>query len=76
MGENLIPVIGFWHEYEENGCFSNWYPAEIDYAGVHFMNSEQYLMYHKVLMFHQYDLAEQIMANPDLKSHKSVNPRP
>ena len=76
MGENLIPVIGFWHEYEENGCFSNWYPAEFDYAYRHFMNSEQYLMYHKVLMFHQYDLAEQIMANPDLKSHKSVNPRP
>ena len=53
--------IGFYHEYDEYGCFSNWYAAEFDYAGRHFFNSEQFMMYHKVLMFWRDDLAEQIM---------------
>ena len=26
-------VVCFYHEYEENGCFSNWYRAEFEYAG-------------------------------------------
>lgn len=39
-------MIGFFHENEEYGCFSNWYPSEFDYAGRHFANSEQFMMYH------------------------------
>ena len=57
--------IGFYHEYDGFGCFSNWYHAEFDYAGVHFKNSEQFMMYHKVLMFWQDDLAEKILASDD-----------
>ena len=49
--DNVLEKIGFYHEYEEYGCFSNWYPAEFDYAGRHYANSEQYMMYHKVMMF-------------------------
>ncbi len=59
--DNFVSIIGFWHPDEEFGCFSNWYPAEFDYAHKHFTSIEQYMMYHKVLMFRQYDLAEQIM---------------
>lgn len=54
-------IIGFYHEDDELGCLSNWYAAEFDYAGRHFFNSEQFMMYHKVLMFGRKDLAEQIM---------------
>ena len=63
---NVPTMIGFFHENEAYGCFSNWFPAEFDYAGRHFANSEQFMMYHKVLMFHKYDLADQIMrtSNP------------
>ena len=31
------------------GCLSNWYQAEFDYV-YHFANSEQYMMYHKVML--------------------------
>lgn len=58
-------MIGFFHENEEYGCFSNWYPAEFDYAGKHFAHVEQFMMFHKVLMFRKYDLADQIMGTDD-----------
>lgn len=58
-------VVCFYHEYEENGCFSNWYRAEFDYAGKHFNSVEQFMMYHKVIMFRQYQLAEKILAADD-----------
>lgn len=59
-------IIGFYHEYDPYGCFSNWYPAVFEYAGKTFANLEQYMMYHKVMMFGKYDLADQIMqtSNP------------
>lgn len=57
--------IGFFHENEPYGCFSNWYPAEFDYAGIHFKNTEQFMMFHKVMMFGKYELAKQIMQTSD-----------
>ncbi len=58
-------VVCFYHEYEENGCFSNWYRAEFEYAGKRFTSVEQYMMYHKVIMFRQYDLATKILSSDD-----------
>ena len=57
--------IGFFHENDEFGCFSNWYPAEFDYVGLHYNNVEQFMMYHKVMMFKKYELADQIMKTTD-----------
>ena len=65
-------MIGFYHEYGDYGCFSNWYAAEFDYAGKHFVNSEQFMMYHKVMMFRKYDLAEQIMNTDDPAKCKNI----
>ena len=62
---NVPPMIGFFHEYEEYGCFSNWYPAGFEYEGRYFDNSEQFMMYHKVMMFGKDELAEQIMQTSD-----------
>lgn len=59
------PLIGFFHENEEYGCFSNWYRAEFQYAGKTFANSEQFMMYHKVLMFRKYNIADEIMNTSD-----------
>ena len=64
-------MIGFFHENKEYGCFSNWYPAEFDYVR-HFTSSEQFMMYHKVLMFGKYDLAEQIMQTSDPAKCKKI----
>lgn len=69
---NQCMMIGFFHENEEYGCFSNWYHAEFDYAGKHYANSEQFMMYHKVLMFSKFDLAEQIMQTTDPAKCKKI----
>lgn len=58
-------IIGFHREYEENGCFCNWYPAEFDYAGRHYLHSEQFMMYQKVMMFGQTALGDEIMHTDD-----------
>ena len=65
-------VIGFYHEYEEHGCFSNWYHAEFDYAGKHFTSAEQFMMYHKVMMFRQYDLGERILQSDSPSEMKKL----
>ena len=71
-GTNDPVMVGFFHENEAYGYFSNWYPAEFDYTGRHFANSEQFMMYHKVLMFHKYDLADQIMRTSDPAKCKKI----
>ena len=71
-GTTAPDIIGFFHENEAFGCFSNWYQAEFDYAGKHFVNTEQFMMYHKVLMFHKYDLADQIMRTSDPSKCKKI----
>lgn len=70
--DDKIPIIGFYHEYENYGCFSNWYPAAFDYAGKHYANSEQFMMYHKVMMFGKEDLAEKIMQTSDPSQCKAI----
>ena len=67
-----IEIIGFYHPDEEYGCFSNWYPAEFDYAGKHYANSEQFMMYQKVMMFRKYELAEKIMKTDDPSICKKI----
>ena len=70
--EHNIQLIGFYHENEAYGCFSNWYPAEFDYAGVHYVHSEQFMMYQKVAMFRRFDLGEQILNTTDPYKCKKI----
>ena len=65
-------IICFYHENEEFGCLSNWYKAEFEYAGERFSSVEQYMMYHKVLMFHEFELAEKIMVSDDPATIKKL----
>lgn len=58
-----LGITCFYHENEENGCFSNWYKAEFTYARRRFSSVEQYMMYHKALMFREYDLANKNIVN-------------
>ncbi|MBR3393333.1 MAG: NADAR family protein, partial [Firmicutes bacterium] len=41
--------VFFWQENEENGCFSQWYQAEMVVDGVTYANCEQYMMAKKAL---------------------------
>ncbi|MCR5566469.1 MAG: NADAR family protein [Clostridiales bacterium] len=68
-------MIGFYHEYDDYGFLSNWYKADFEY--VHpFSSTEQYIMYHKVLMFHKYDLAKQILSTDDPAECKQIGRKP
>lgn len=62
---NSDNFIGFYHEYDENGYLSNWYPAEFVYAGKKYAHVEQFMMYQKAMTFRQYDLADKIMNTKD-----------
>lgn len=64
--------IGFWHEYDEYGCLSNWYRTDFEYAGQHFVSVEQFMMYHKLLTFRQYDLADRVMKTEDPAEAKKI----
>ena len=54
-------MICFFHEDEEYGCFSNWFYSPFNYGEMHYISAEQYMMYQKVMLFHRFDLGEQIM---------------
>ena len=56
-----IGLIGFYHEDEDYGCFSNWFLSDFEYAGKKYSSVEQYMMYQKVAMFQKYELEDQIM---------------
>lgn len=64
--------IGFWHEYDDYGCLSNWYKADFEYAGRKYASVEQFMMYHKLLTFRQYDLADQVMQTDDPAEAKQI----
>lgn len=64
--------IGFWHEYDEYGCLSNWYRTDFEYAGQHFVSVEQFMMYHKLMTFRQYDLADRVMKTEDPAEAKKI----
>lgn len=64
--EKLFPkIIGFHSPEEEYGYFSNWYLSDFEYAGIKYTSVEQFMMYHKVLMAANTELAERIMSTDD-----------
>lgn len=64
--------IGFWHEYDDYGCLSNWYNAEFEYAGRMYKSVEQFMMYHKLMTFRQYELANKVMQTDDPAEAKKI----
>lgn len=42
----------FWHEYDENGCFSNWYDSPFVIDDFCYFHVEQYIMSQKAKLFH------------------------
>lgn len=65
-------VIAFYHETDEYGCFSNWYPSPFEYAGTKYSSSEQFMMFQKVMMFGQYVLGQKILETDDPKEQKHL----
>ncbi len=44
--------VFFWHEYEEYGYLSNWYPCKFVVADLEYLFVEQYMMAQKAKLFH------------------------
>lgn len=43
-GSSTSPAfVFFWHEYTENGHFSQWYPAPFQVEDIRYLHNEQYM---------------------------------
>ena len=51
----------FWHEYGDNGYFSNWYDSDFTFGGVTFSSGEQFMMYEKAFVFGDHDTMDRIL---------------
>lgn len=69
-------ILGFYHEYDEYGCFSNWYKSPFTLAGKEYSCVEQYMMAQKMLIYKKYDLVEKIMNTDDQMSMKRLGRTP
>ena len=49
---NRKPMVLFWKDTEENGCFSNWYRRTFVIDGIPYPHVEQYMMSQKAKLFH------------------------
>lgn len=58
-------VICFHNPEEENGYLSNWYLSDFTINGITFSSMEQYMMFQKAVIFHDQEIAKEILANHD-----------
>jgi len=65
--ENKEEFAFFW-----GGTMSQWAKSKFIIDGVEFNTCEQYMMYKKALMFHDYDIAEQVMNSKNPRDQKAL----
>ena len=58
-------VIGFYKPEEKNGCFSNWFPSNFEYAGLTYNCGEQFMMAQKAILFGDYEIYNEILLERD-----------
>lgn len=73
--DNLKPtrsneIIGFHELHDPYPFFSNWFEVGFNLAGRHYTSSEQFMMYQKVSLAGETELARKIMATDDPKKAK------
>ena len=61
----IFDIMRFHKPDEENGYLSNWYIRNFTIAGKTYCCVEQYMMEQKALLFNDYEIANQIMAQTD-----------
>ena len=67
----------FWgHTEHDNNvtkaCLSNFYPCEFEFNGKMFHFSEQCFMYQKAILFNDFEIAEQILNETDVRKIKAL----
>lgn len=63
-------IFCFHNPNEINGIFSNWYLSNFAENGLVYTSVEQYMLYHKALMFHDERMAEAILNTEDVAKIK------
>ena len=68
-------AIYFFGQNNKYGEFSNWYPCEFSDGKIIFSNTEQYMMYHKALLFKDEVMASMILKTSSPKLCKQYGRR-
>lgn len=61
--------IYFW---SNKSPFSNWYKADFEINGIKFNCTEQYMMYHKAILFSDTEIAERILKTASQSKQKAL----
>lgn len=64
-----MTFVFFW---KANNVYSQWYSSKFVENGVEFSNAEQYMMYHKAMLFNDQATARRIMQTADAKTVKAL----
>lgn len=63
---------GFTFFWRPDSPFSQWYPCRFELAGVVYTCAEQFMMHGKAALFDDAEIAAQILAVPDPRTHKAL----
>lgn len=58
--------------YDNRTPFSNWYPSVFVVGDLTFTRMEQFMMYHKAILFGDQEIADEIMATDDPARHQAL----
>ena len=64
--------VFFFHENDEYGYFSNWYPCIFSIDGIEYQNTEQYFMAQKALLFGDMVSFKKIIETPSPNDCKNL----
>ena len=65
-------VVCFHNPEEINGFLSNWYLSDFCVDKISYSSIEQYMMYQKALLFHDMEIAEQILNTSNVGKIKAL----
>lgn len=65
-------IVLFYSEKSEYGCFSQWYAAPFTVEGIRYATAEQYMMARKALLFNDYTIYQDIMAESEPRKCKDL----
>lgn len=65
-------IICFHNPEEINGYLSNWYLSDFTVDNISYSSMEQYMMYQKALLFHDIEIAEQILETSNVGKIKAL----
>ena len=63
---------GYTFFWRPDSVFSQWFPCAFTVDGAAFSCAEQYMMYGKATLFHDPEVAAEILATPDPRTHKAL----